>query len=154
MDVSSCTYTLHHIRGVLTKENQQCYDKLTIIDSVDYLHDYVMPVQSSVNKKNKVVLHPVCALEKLGIEYKFVNIAKAYANEVTVPVHAGCCGMAGDRGFLFPELTAAGTALEAKEVCSHEYDGYYSSTKTCEIAMSEAVKRNYESVLYLVDECI
>ncbi len=154
MDVSSCTYTLHHIRGVLTKENQQCYDKLTIIDSVDYLHDYVMTVQSSVNKKNKVVLHPVCALEKLGIEYKFVNIAKAYAKEVTVPVHAGCCGMAGDRGFLFPELTAAATALEAKEVCSHEYDGYYSSTKTCEIAMSEAVKKNYESILYLVDECI
>jgi len=101
-----------------------------------------------------VVLHPVCALEKLGIEYKFVNIAKAYANEVTVPLHAGCCGMAGDRGFLFPELTAAATALEAKEVCGHEYDGYYSSTKTCEIAMSEAVKKNYESVLYLVDECI
>lgn len=154
MDVSSCTYTLHHIRGVLTKENQQRYDKLTIIDSVDYLHDYVMPVQLSVNKKNKVVLHPVCALEKLGIEYKFVNIAKAYANEVSVPVHAGCCGMAGDRGFLFPELTAAATAHEAKEVGNQEYDGYYSSTKTCEIAMSEAVKRNYESVLYLVDECI
>ncbi|SFP93183.1 FAD-binding and (Fe-S)-binding domain-containing protein [Parafilimonas terrae] len=154
IDVSSCTYTLHHIRAALTKENQQRYDKLVIIDSVDYLHDYILPVQSPVNKKNKVVLHPVCALEKLGIEYKFVNIAKAFANEVTVPVHAGCCGMAGDRGFLFPELTAAATAHEANEVCRHEYDGYYSSTKTCEIAMSEAVKKNYESVLYLVDECI
>lgn len=154
MDVSSCTYTLHHIRTALTKENQQRYDKLTIIDSIDYLHDYVLPVLSAANKKNKVVLHPVCALEKLGIEYKFVNIAKAFANEVTVPVHAGCCGMAGDRGFLFPELTAAATAHEATEVRSQEYDGYYSSTKTCEIAMSEAIKKNYESILYLVDECI
>ncbi len=32
--------------------------------------------------------------------------------------------------------------------------GYYSSTKTCEIAMSEAVKENYESILYLVDELL
>ena len=60
--------------------------------------------------------------------------------------------MAGDRGFLFPELTASATNAEATEVKQQKYDGYYSSTKTCEIAMSEAVKENYESILYLVDE--
>jgi D-lactate dehydrogenase len=31
---------------------------------------------------------------------------------------------------------------------------YYSSAKTCEMAMSEAVKKNYESILYLVDESL
>ncbi|MFT4154635.1 FAD-binding and (Fe-S)-binding domain-containing protein [Parafilimonas sp.] len=154
MDVSSCTYTLHHIRGALTQNNRARYDKLTIIDSVDYLHDYILPAVLPVTRKNKIVLHPVCALEKLGIRHKFINVANAFASEVNVPVHAGCCGMAGDRGFLFPELTAAATAPEAEEIGRHEYDGYYSSTKTCEIAMSEAVKKNYESVLYLADACI
>lgn len=153
-DVSSCTYTLHHLRNVLTKENQQRYNALTIIDSIDYLHDYVLPSLTAIQTKNKIVLHPVCALEKLGIEYKFSTVAKTFAKEVIVPVHAGCCGMAGDRGFLFPELTASATAAEAKEVCMNEYDGYYSSTKTCEIAMSDAVNKNYESVLYLADECM
>jgi D-lactate dehydrogenase len=62
--------------------------------------------------------------------------------------------MAGDRGFLFPELTAAATAPEAADVRSATYDGYYSSGKTCEIAMSDAVGKNYESVLYLADECL
>jgi D-lactate dehydrogenase len=62
--------------------------------------------------------------------------------------------MAGDRGFLFPELTASATLAEAGEVNSASYEGYYSSTKTCEMAMSEAVGKNYESVLYLVDEVI
>jgi D-lactate dehydrogenase len=60
--------------------------------------------------------------------------------------------MAGDRGFLFPELTASATMPEALEVNQHQYEGYYSSTKTCEMAMSQAVNENYESILYLVDE--
>jgi D-lactate dehydrogenase len=81
------------------------------------------------------------------------TIAKHFANEVTAPLSAGCCGMAGDRGFLFPELTASATAHEASEVnLKVHHDGYYSSTKTCEMALSEAVNKNYESILYLVDE--
>jgi hypothetical protein len=31
---------------------------------------------------------------------------------------------------------------------------YNSSTKTCEMAMSEAVKKNYDSTLNLVDETL
>jgi D-lactate dehydrogenase len=103
-------------------------------------------------KTKSIVLHPVCSLQKMKTEEKFVTIAKAFANEVTVPKHSGCCGMAGDRGFLFPELTASATASEGNEVKQKKYDGYYSTTKTCEMAMSEAVNENYESILYLVDE--
>jgi D-lactate dehydrogenase len=62
--------------------------------------------------------------------------------------------MAGDRGFLFPELTESATMPEVLEVCEHHYNGYYSSTKTCEMAMSQAVNENYESILYLVDEMV
>ncbi len=153
MDVSSCVYTLKHLRPVLTQENQHRYDRLQILDSVDYLHDMVMPLIDKVNRKQDIVIHPVCSLQKMGTHYKFVQLAKHFANTVTEPLHAGCCGMAGDRGFLFPELTAAATAPEATEVKSGRYEGYYSSTKTCEMAMSDAVGKNYESVLYLVDEC-
>jgi D-lactate dehydrogenase len=87
-------------------------------------------------------------------ENKLVRVAKHFAREVTIPNNAGCCGMAGDRGFLFPELTAAATKPEAMEVGQRKYDGYYSSTKTCEIALSEAVKENYLAILYLADEAI
>jgi D-lactate dehydrogenase len=88
----------------------------------------------------------------MGTQKKFVAIASSFADSVTVPLNAGCCGMAGDRGFLFPELTASATHHEAAEVRQSKYDGYYSSTKTCEMAMSDAVHSNYESILYLVDE--
>jgi len=153
-DVSSCAFTLINVRSALTDENKKRFDRLKIMDSVEYLHDMIIPKSQNVVKKQTIVLHPVCSLQKMHTQHKFISIARFYANEVTVPLHAGCCGMAGDRGFLFPELTQAATAEEAAEVREKKYDGYYSSTKTCEMAMSEAVKENYESVLYLVDEAL
>jgi len=154
IDVSSCAYSLKHLRPVLKIDNQLKYDQLSVYDSVDYLHDMLMPLLNIDHKKNNIVLHPVCSLQKMNTQDKFVNIARKFADNVTVPLHAGCCGMAGDRGFLFPELTASATMPEALEVNQHQYEGYYSSTKTCEMAMSQAVKENYESILYLVDEVI
>ncbi|MDB5246112.1 MAG: FAD-binding oxidoreductase, partial [Segetibacter sp.] len=154
IDVSSCAYTLKHIRPVLSEENKERFDRLTIMDSVDFLHDEVMEMVTVKHRKNNIVLHPVCSLQKMKTQHKFVRLANHFADEVTVPKYAGCCGMAGDRGFLFPELTASATAPEALEVKQKKYNGYYSSTKTCEIALSDAVKENYESILYLVDEAI
>lgn len=152
MDVSSCTYTLQHCRPVLTPQNQLRFDKMTIADSIDYLHDNILPVINIKNKKETIVLHPVCSLEKMGLKKKLLTVASTGATQVDVPLHAGCCGMAGDRGFLFPELTASATAAEAADVKQHQYNGYYSSAKTCEMALSDAVGANYESVLYLIDE--
>jgi D-lactate dehydrogenase len=61
--------------------------------------------------------------------------------------------MAGDRGFLFPELVQSATHLEAKEVTAQPRQGYYSSSKTCEMALENVTKKNYESIVYLVEEC-
>ncbi|MHC2991090.1 FAD-linked oxidase [Pontibacter sp. HJ8] len=154
LDITSCTHTLQQCRPVLTPENRQKFDALRIIDSIEYIADFILPLATVLKKKERVVLHPVCSLQKMGLEAKFVGIAKQLAQEVTVPMHAGCCGMAGDRGFLVPELTKSATAPEAGEVRQREYDGYYSSAKTCEMAMTEAVGRNYESIVYMLDECI
>ena len=155
-DVGSCAYTLRNIRAALAPENVVKYDAMVMMDSVEFLHDEIMPRAGSVNKISNVVLHPVCSLEKMGTGKKFVAVAKFFADRAVVPLSAGCCGMAGDRGFLFPELTASAAAPEAHEVRNGHRDanGYYSSTKTCEMAMTDAVGANYESVLYLVDEAL
>lgn len=154
IDVSSCAHTLHQLYPVLTEENKQKLSRLTIRDSVDFLHDNVMPLVRVARRKRSIVLHPVCSLEKMKSQDKFIRLAKQLAENVDVPINAGCCGMAGDRGFLFPELTRSATAPEAAVVREKEYDGYYSSTRTCEMAMSEAVDANYTSILYLADEAI
>jgi D-lactate dehydrogenase len=154
LDITSCTHTLQTCRSLLSDENKQKFDGLNIIDSIDYILDYLLPKATIKRTKDKIVLHPVCSLQKMGLEAKFQKIAMQLAREVKIPLHSGCCGMAGDRGFLFPELTASATLPEAMEVRQHSYDGYYSTSKTCEIALSEAVGKNYESIMYLLDECI
>ncbi len=154
IDVSSCAHTLHQLHPVLSEENQARLARMTIMDSVDFLHDMVLPVARVGTRQGNVVLHPVCSLEKMKTQEKFVKVARLFAEEVDIPANAGCCGMAGDRGFLFPELTHSATAHEASVVRQKPYSGYYSSTRTCEMAMSEAVEANYVSILYLADEAI
>ncbi|HYU31370.1 MAG TPA: hypothetical protein VEW48_04350 [Thermoanaerobaculia bacterium] len=60
--------------------------------------------------------------------------------------------MAGDRGLLFPELTASAVAPEAAEVHAGHYDRQYSNNLTCEIGMTQATGLPYVSLLYLVEE--
>nr|MBA4168420.1 4Fe-4S dicluster domain-containing protein [Chitinophagaceae bacterium] len=153
MDVSSCTFTLKNLRGVLSDENIIKYDGMKFLDSVDFLHDVLMPAGKVKQKADRIVLHPVCSLEKMKISAKLEAVARHYAHEVSIPKNTGCCGMAGDRGFLFPELTASATHAEAGEVKQGNYSGYYSTTKTCEMALSDATGASYESILYLIDEC-
>lgn len=153
-DVSSCAYTFHHLRPVLNESNRKKFDSLTILDSVDFLYDMVLPFTEVRSKKEQVVLHPVCSLEKMKTNNKFIKIAQQFSQNVIVPANSGCCGMAGDRGFLFPELTAAATRPEAAEIEGIRADGFFSSTKTCEMAMTAALKKNFESILYLADDCL
>ena len=81
-----------------------------------------------------------------------MEVARAAAREVEVPVAAACCGFAGDRGFLLPRLTEAATRAEAAEVRSRSWDGYYSSSRTCEIGLSRATGSAYRSFWYLMAE--
>lgn len=153
IDVTSCEYTMKHLYPVLSDDNKKKYLKLSIWDSIEFVYRYILPRVEVKAKKDKVVLHTVCSAEKLKTAGMFKEIAEIFAEEVVVPLENGCCGMAGDRGFLVPELTASATLLEAEEVKSHTgCQGHYSSTRTCEMALSAATGKNYESILYLVAE--
>jgi D-lactate dehydrogenase len=152
MDVTSCTQTLKNSRNYLTDENKGHFDKMTFLDSIDFAADILLPRLNISKKKDKIVFHPVCSLHKMGSMPKLYAIGKACAVQSDIPEFAGCCGMAGDRGFYYPQLTQSATKLEANEVKTTDYDGYYSSAKTCEMALTEAVGKNYESILKLLDE--
>lgn len=99
-----------------------------------------------------VALHPVCSLHHAGTEDKLRAIAAAIAEEVFVPPSAGCCGFAGDRGFLHPELTASATAPMAGELAGHECTAYLSSNRTCEIGMQRGTGQPYRSFIFLLEE--
>ena len=51
-----------------------------------------------------------------GLAARLSAVAAEMADEVAVPAAARCCGFAGDRGMLHPELTASATAAQAAEL--------------------------------------
>jgi D-lactate dehydrogenase len=98
------------------------------------------------------VLHPTCSTSRAGRGQRLVELAHAVADEVVVPDSWGCCGFAGDRGLLVPELTASATRAEAVEIESREYDAYLSDNRTCEIGMSRATAKPFRHVVELLEE--
>ena len=151
IDTSPCTYAIKTARPHLSPENQTKFDALTILDSVEFAHDHLLHKLPIYHKVHSVALHPVCSATKMAITPKLVRISNACSDSVCVPPDAGCCAFAGDRGFLFPELTASATDVEARQVREQEHDGYYSSSRTCEIGMTRATGKVYQSYLHLLE---
>jgi D-lactate dehydrogenase len=152
LDITSCTHSLQTCRPHLTPENQQRFDKLKIIDSLQFATDILLPRLTITKKKDKAVFHPVCSLYKMNLNKNLVQLAAHTVENPVIPSTAGCCGMAGDRGFYYPGLTASATRAEATEVNSTNINDCYSTAKTCEMALADSTGKNYRSVLYLLDE--
>lgn len=154
LDLSSCTYTLLHAERALSAGNARRLSRMRILDTADFLEEYVLNLVELPRLDRKVALHPVCSLKKMGTEGRFNNLAARLATEVFIPLSANCCGMAGDRGFLFPELTRSATAAEREQVLAAGCDHFYSTSKTCEINLAEHTGKTYESIIYLVWDSI
>jgi D-lactate dehydrogenase len=152
LGVTSCTQTLLQCRPYLDEEHRKKFDQLKILDVIDFVADMAIPRLRITNRKDKIVFHPVCSVHKMGTMGKLKSIGFACARHAEIPAFAGCCGMAGDRGFYYPGLTAAATKRESVEVRQSAFEGYYSTSKTCELALSEAVGEWYQPILKLVDE--
>lgn len=67
-----------------------------------------------------------------------------------MPQSWDCCGFAGDRGMLHPELTDSAAALEAAEVRELRASAHASTNRTCEIGMTRATGQPYRHILELL----
>jgi D-lactate dehydrogenase len=151
VDASPCTYALLTCRPHLTPENQNRLDRMQILDGVRFAHHHLLPRLTVTRPTDSAALHPVCSLIKMGLAPELESIAAACSRKVTVPPSAGCCGFAGDRGYMFPELTESATRQEAAEVRAGSFDGHYSSSRTCEIGLTRATGTVYRSYMYLIE---
>ncbi|MCX4678826.1 FAD-binding oxidoreductase [Streptomyces sp. NBC_01433] len=148
VDASSCTLGIaHEVVPYLTEDNRELHRELTVVDSLVWAADELLPELTVLRKAGSAVLHPTCSMEHLGDVEQLRTLAEACADEVVIPDDAGCCAFAGDRGMLHKELTDSATAKEAAEVNSREYDAYLSANRMCEIGMDRATGREYYSVL-------
>ncbi|MGW5778129.1 FAD-binding and (Fe-S)-binding domain-containing protein [Streptomyces sp. NPDC003863] len=152
VDASSCTLGIaHEVVPYLTEENRELHAELTVVDSLVWAADELLPRLDVRRRVASAVVHPTCSMRHLGDEEKLTALAGACAEEVVVPADAGCCAFAGDRGMLHPELTASATAREAAEVTARPFDAHVSANRMCEIGMNRATGRSYESVLLALE---
>lgn len=122
-----------------------------VIDAVTLVREHVLPRVTVAQRIGRLALHPTCSTRKLGIDGDAHALAAAIADEVVVPDAWGCCGFAGDRGMLHPELTASATAEQAAEVVAADAEAHASTNRTCELGMTRATGRSYEHVLELLE---
>jgi D-lactate dehydrogenase len=147
IDASSCALGLaSEAAASLTDENRERHAKLEVLDSVSWAKR-LLPRLEIREKLRSAAVHPTCSTLHLGLERQLREVAGAIADEVVQPIRATCCGMAGDRGMLHPELPVSATSEEASELAASTHDAYLCSNRTCEIALQHATGAAYESLL-------
>ena len=124
---------------------------ITVIDAVAFTVEHILPNLKVEHPLESVTVHPTCSSKHLGIIGDLETVARAAAKEVHIPVDWNCCGYAGDRGMLHPELTASATEAEAVEVKQLDSLYHASLNRTCELGMARATGREYEHVLELLE---
>jgi D-lactate dehydrogenase len=152
-DATSCTFGITtEIVSYLSLQNAERHKQLTLLDSVAWAHDYLLPKLQVQHQVESAVIHPVCALHHLGLVEKLQHVSAALAKKAVTPIYATCCAFAGDRGFLHPELTGSATSEEVEEIGDQQFDEHICSNRTCELGMNLATGKDYRSIIFLLEE--
>jgi Fe-S oxidoreductase len=146
-DASSCTEGLRHMIEADPSEQP-----MTVIDSVEFALNHILPRLPDHAKLESLALHPTCSSTRLGFNASLEAVARGVAERVQIPENWGCCAFAGDRGMLHPELTASATKGEAADVAAMGATAHASCNRTCELGMTRATGEPYRHILELLEE--
>ena len=141
-DTSPCAYRMKKFLA----------GRLPVHDSIEFVHDQLLPRLQLQPQAEAVAVHPVCSVRKMGTDGKLMAIAARCSPQVTAVEQVQCCGFAGERGFMRPELNEH-ALRHLKGALPAGCDEGYSSSRTCEIGLSEMAEIPYQSILYLVERC-
>ena len=120
---------------------------IEVLDATEWLARAVLPLlPPAAARWRRAAIHPTCASTRTGAASAVEALTAACATEVYVPDEWRCCGFAGDRGMLHPELTQSATAREAAQVLAAEADLHVSSNRACELALDRATGEDYVHV--------
>jgi D-lactate dehydrogenase len=149
VDISPCTHQILKYAEYLQGQALQQWRQLRIIDAITFLHrEVVAHIKRPLTVP--VHVHPVCSVQKMNLVQPLYDIASVCTTAFTPAPIIGCCGSAGDRGWRYPELTESATKAEAAWMREHPAAAGYSSSRTCEAAMSQATGTEYRHIVFLV----
>ena len=148
-DATSCALGL--VQDVGAHLGDERFDALEVLDSIAWAHDRLLPALDVTRRVGTVALHPTCSSGHLGLAGKLEALLGALAEEVLVPAGTTCCGMAGDRGLIHPELPESALRDAAADLEGRDLDACVCANRTCELGLSAVTGRDYASFVYLLE---
>ena len=127
--------------------------KLHLYEPAEFIYTFLRQRLTFTPINDTVAVHVTCSMRRMGTAHYIVDLAKLCAKNVVVPEGIGCCGFAGDRGFLHPEVNAYALRKLAPQLKAMSVSTGYSNSRTCEIGLTTNSGIPYQSIVYLVDQC-
>jgi D-lactate dehydrogenase len=91
-------------------------------------------------------------VRRTGSDAKLRRLIEACVDQVVEPAGVDCCGFAGDRGFVVPELNVFALRAIHQALPTNCREGV-STNRTCEIGLTAETGHPYRSIAYLLEEC-
>ncbi|MCZ2720517.1 FAD-binding and (Fe-S)-binding domain-containing protein [Marinomonas sp. 15G1-11] len=130
---------------------EQLPDSLTCYDPIEFAIEHLLPNLSIQTSEEQISLHITCSTTKSGLAEKMAFLANQLSTKVFIPDDIACCGFAGDKGFFTPELNQSALRTLKPQLPKNTTLGV-SSSRTCEIGLSEHAGIPYQSIYYLLDK--
>jgi D-lactate dehydrogenase len=138
-DMSPCLYTMRTNFG----------ERLKLYEPAEFASKFLLDKLQIKKLNKKISVFAVCSAKKMEVDNYLYDIAKKCATDVTI-IESNCCGFAGDRGFLLPELNKHGLRDLSRQT-EGSTEGYATS-RTCEIGLSNHSGIDFSSIFYLLEE--
>jgi D-lactate dehydrogenase len=123
--------------------------RLKLHDPVKFIREQLLDRLQITPQDKPVAVHVTCSTQHLGEAQGLIDIVRRCTSEVVIPEGIHCCGFAGDKGFTTPELNdhALRSLKSAVQYCEEGI----STSRTCEIGLSQHGGIDYHGLVYLLD---
>lgn len=153
VDASSCTLgLLADVPPALPEDERGEYEAVPVIDSIAWVRDRLLDSLQVQGQLDCLALHPPCAAVQMGLSGALTEIAQRLAHEVVTAPSPTCCGTAGDRGLLHPELPAAAAGASAATLAAGRAQACLCANRTCEIGLTQATGLEHSSFVLTLEE--
>ncbi len=150
VDTSPCSFHLISAEEYLDGKSLILWRALNILDIVPFLHSIVSTI-SLPPLDIKTLIHPTCSSQKMEDVEVFINLAEKCSKDVIYTEEQFCCGFAGDRGLLVPDLPDNANKKLFPLLNSVDTDrAGFSSSRTCEIGLSSSSGISFQPIELLV----
>ncbi|MFA6741774.1 MAG: FAD-binding and (Fe-S)-binding domain-containing protein [Arcobacteraceae bacterium] len=134
-----------------TKKMMESFShKLDVYEPIEFALKFLTKDLEFIAIDEPITIHTTCSSRKMGLEDNFKTLAQLCSTNVIIPADVKCCGFAGDRGFNFPELNKSALRHLKEQTIGAKMA--FSTSKTCEIGLSEESGLDYNSIFYLINK--